>query len=497
MITFYTKFRRSLLIFVVFQQLKEFQSRQKPELTQHVHTESSKSSEETPQSSLTNSFTNASDLGQETIPNQYTDVSLGTNPDFSAFFNNSVNPSAQENMFQTFGDQFVQQYSNETLVQPQYHPNEVMELSATSQEYPSHKPTAQFISENYSNEFSEKLAPAQDISKQIAEELHAVTMKLNTELVKNNDLIDQLTKQNRVIEGLQFELHKVRLENSTKTNVDVNSLQGQLDAHAQTIGILVGEKAELTAALAKYQGLAKSNASEVEELQGRLNASRHRVSVLERDIGNMKSSHEKYDTTQQKLCDELEQCQEEIKKLKKISVDSEEEIAELKRSSSLKSERIGMLEQELRKNNSELELSKLRVEQLSGGDVVESDGHLEKLSTEKSFFEQKTHELEGVIQQLNAERDQSGQQYQNYVQQLNEEITKLAHQLEERVVENERLSKREEGLVKHVGDLERQMQQQFNKQKKIYEASANSEDFNHLKSRCDAMEVEKAQWEVS
>lgn len=476
-------------------QLKEFQSRQKPDLPQNGSIETS--TVETPQDNVNNYSFTSSLQDQQPVPYQNYDRTFGTNAnqaDLSAFFNNSVVPGAQQNMFQMFGDQLAQQHTNTVH---QYHPSEVNEPPTTLLET-SYVPVTQSIDNNFS-EFPSNVATAPDlnISQQLSDELHATNLKLNAEQLKNMELVGQLSKQSAKIEELQMELQKVKLENSAKTNVDAESLKEQLDAHAQTISILVGEKAELTAALTKYQGLARSNASEVEELQGRLNASRHRVSVLERDIGNMKSSHERYDSTQQKLCDELEQCQEEIKKFKKNILEAEEEIAELKRSSSLKSEKIGTLEQELKKINSELELSKLRVEQLSIGDVIESAGRLENLGTEKIFFEQKARELEGVVQQLNAERDQSNQQYQNYVQQLNQEISKLAQQLQEYVAENERLSKREQGLVKHVGELERQIQQQISKQKKNSEVSVTSEEMDSLKAQCDALQGEKAQWEVS
>lgn len=496
--------------------MKEFQSRQKSDLPQNANTESSlEETRETPQSSLTNSFTSSAHQDQDTISHQNYDPTFGANTtvlhqnydptfgadsnrsDFSAFFNNSaVSDAQQNNMFQMFGEHKIAE--QHTILQNQ--PNEVNELSSTSQNT-FYSPATQ-LTDSYTSytDSSSSVATVLNVakSKELSDELHAVTLKLNAELVKNSELVDQMSKQNGLIEGLQLELHKTKLENSVKTNVvDAESLKGQLDSHAQTIRILVDERAELTATVAKYQGIAHSNASEVEELQGRLNASRHRVSVLERDIGNMKQSHEKYDSTQQKLCDELEQCQEEIKKFKKIVSDAEEEMAELKRSSSLKSEKIATVEQELKKKNSELELSKLRVEQLSVGDVVQSDGRLiENLGAEKLFFEQKTHELEGVIQQLNADRDQSSQQYQNYVQQLNQEISKMAQQLQEYVAENERLSKREQGLVKHVGDLERQIQQQFSKQKKNTEVAVTSAEVVSLQSRCDVLEGEKAQWEV-
>ncbi|XP_037025485.1 golgin subfamily A member 2 [Bradysia coprophila] len=506
------KLSKSEKIAAAKKKLKEFQTRQKPDPAQNVYTEipSAETPRDTPQNGLTSSFTSTAYPDQGTIPQQNYDSAFGTDTghtNFSAYFNSPVNSDAQQNLFQGFGEQLQQQQQEQQQIDTYSRPrsNEMNEFTGIQQQTTfipephslTTQETTQMSSPQFIDHFGEcATVPLADATNQLSDELQATTSKLSAALDKNNELAGQLTEQSGLIDRLQLELHKVKLENSVKTNLDAESLKGQLDAHAQTIGILVGEKAELTAALTKYQGLAHSNASEVEELQGRLNASRHRVSVLERDIGNMKSSHEKYDTTQQKLCDELEQCQEEIKKFKKIVSDSEEEIAELKRSSTLKAEKIGSLEQELKKRSSELELSKLRVEQLSIGDGVQSEGQLENLSAEKLFYEQKTHELEGVVQQLNAEREQSGQQYQNYVQQLNQEIAKLAQQLQEYVADNERLSKREQALVKHVGELERQIQQQFNKQKRNAEMSVSTEEIEALKSRCGALEEEKAKSEA-
>lgn len=497
-------------------QLKEFQTRQtKPDLPQNVYTElpPAETPRETPQSILASSFTSTPYQDQGIIPTQNYDSAIGMDTghnNFSAYFNNPAVADTQQNLFQVFGEQLQQQHQHFDPIDPiqQFHSNEankygeiqqqtafMPEPYTTTTQQTTHMSSPPFT--NNSGECAIPTVPLADVTKQLSDQLQATTLQLNDALVQNNALVGQLTEQRGLIDSLQLELHKMKLENSAKTNLDAQSLKGQLDAHAQTIGILVGEKAELTAALTKYQSLTHSNASEVEELQGRLNASRHRVSVLERDIGNMKSSHEKYDTNQQKLCDELEQCQEEIKKMKKFESDSKEEIAELKRSSTLKGEKISSLEQELKKRSSELELSKLRVEQLSTGDGVQSDGQLENLSAEKLFFEQKTQELEGVIQQLNAELEQSGQQYQNYVHQLNQEISKLAQQLQEYVAENERLSKREQARVKHVGELEKQIQQQISKQKRSVDMTVSNDETDALKSRCTTLEAEKAQAEVS
>lgn len=291
--------------------------------------------------------------------------------------------------------------------------------------------------------------------------------ELNVEQQKTHELNVLILNQNSQIATLQNEIEKSKLNNSTQLTMEIGPLQEQLQSHVQTIGILVGEKAELSAALNTYQTLAKSKVTEIEELQGRLNASRHRVQVLEKEIGTVRSSYEKYDSSQQRLCNELEHSQEIIVKLKKHLDDSNEQVSELKQKVSLKSKDIENMEINLAQIKSDLSLSQLRVEQFSAGDSIETDSKIETLMQQKLFFEQQVQDLQKMVQQLGTERDQSSQQYQNYVQQLNKETASLAQQLHEYVADNERLSKREESLVKHVGELERQIQQQIARQKTI------------------------------
>lgn len=64
-----------------------------------------------------------------------------------------------------------------------------------------------------------------------------------------------------------------------------------------------------------------------------------------------------------------------------------------------------------------------------------------------------------MVQQLETEREQSNQQYQNYVQHLNKEITAFSERNSKLTEENTRLAERERGLVEHVGELEKQLQQ--------------------------------------
>ena len=333
---------------------------------------------------------------------------------------------------------------------------------------------------------------------------------LNIEKQRNVELNIQLLHQNSQIEKLHMELEKIKLENSTKVTLEIGPLQEQLQSHVQTIGILVGEKAELSAALAKYQSLAQGKVTEIEELQARLTASRHRVQVLEKEMATLKSSYEKYDSSQQKLCTELENTQEDMSKMRKQAEDASEEIGELKRKLSLKNKDISELENVVAKTKSDLSLSQLRIEQFSAGDSLEADTKVETLTQQKLFYENKVQELQKSIHQIGGERDQASQQYQNYVQQQNKEIANLAEQLQHFTVDNDRLTKREESLVKHIGELERQIQQQISKQKSFKEVHQEmTKDTNNAGNKllneqalaskqliCDQLEKEKLTLEV-
>lgn len=342
-----------------------------------------------------------------------------------------------------------------------------------------------------------------DLSLQIAQLEAQQEQELAVERHRNSELNIQLRSQIGQFEALQNEMQLLQVANSTKSTMELGPLQEQLRAHVQTIGVLVGEKAELAAGLNKFQGLAKQKCEEVEELQGRLNASRHRVQVLEKDLADVRQSREQYNTGQERLCSELEACQEERHTLQKRLEDASDDIAELNQKLSLKNKDIGRLEVELTAARSEISLVNLRVQQFSAGDSLESDRTVEQLTQQKLHFERVNQDLQKMVQQLGTERDQSNAQYQSYVQQLNKDSATLAAQLQEYVGENERLSKREESLVKHVGDLERQIQQQMTKQKNFKEVHVNRDNsvaedsLNSWIAKYTALEAEKLQLQVS
>lgn len=326
--------------------------------------------------------------------------------------------------------------------------------------------------------------------------------ELVIERQRNHELSIQLLNQNTQIEQLRSQIHRLAGENSSKVIMEIGPLQQQLQSHVQTIGVLVGEKAELSAGLAKFQSLARQKITEVEELQGRLNASRHRVQTLERDISTAKTSSERIEETQQKLCFELESGQEQLKAKQRQLDELSEECSELRRSLTRRTTDTDSLNNQLQESRAQLSLAQLRVEQLTAGDGLHlDDSKIEQLAQQKLSFERQVAELQQIVQQLGAERDQANQQYQNYVQTLNKEIGQLAQQLQTYVTDNERLAQREESLVRHVGELERQMQQQMAKQKNFQKShhEANLEqhpDYTIWKGQQNELENEKSKLQV-
>lgn len=288
------------------------------------------------------------------------------------------------------------------------------------------------------NEFSELEVRNQQLDK-----------FLQNEKNRNQELSLQLLEHNSLIEDLK---------------IQIGPIHEQLQSHIQTIGILVGEKAELTAGLTKYQNMAEEKSGEVEELQSRLGASRHRVQDLENEMNRLKSYRDTTDESHQKISSEVDRNNQEILRLNKINEEVSDEISELKQKLFLKNKSFIELQEELERKRSELNISHLRVEQLSSGDVTSVDSQIENLAQQRIAYEQQISDLQKMIQQLGSERDQASNHYQNYVQQLNKEVNFFKEKNSEFSEENDRLLKREESLVKHMSELEKQLQQHMSRQ---------------------------------
>lgn len=303
------------------------------------------------------------------------------------------------------------------------------------------------------------------ILKQHVQELNDL---LQVEKMRNHELSVKVTQQHSTIEGLTSELNELR-----KCATTITSLQQQVNAHIQTVNILVGEKSDLTAKLQQRDQRISDYESECVELQGRLKASRYRVAELEKDLSTLAQSHQKYDGSQQALCTELETLQEETKHLKRLHQDACDENTEFKHLLMQKTKEIEELKTVIGTKSSELEMVRVRVEQLTGGDSMQSIDP--KSSTKPAQQDQQrlldaerqVIELQNMISELTNDRDRTQQQYQTYVQHLTSETVSLTQRIQELTKANEKLTKREESLVNHVQELEKQIQKQISTQRRL------------------------------
>lgn len=316
---------------------------------------------------------------------------------------------------------------------------------------------------------------------------------LAVEQQKNEQLHLQLKEHQSRLSQLESDLDKVRAESEAQLTREVGSLQEQLQLHAQTVGILVGEKTELQSALNKSQQLAKQKAGEVEELQGRLKASRHKVTELEKELSATNTNNQELQRTVEVLTAEVEKLKVENKLVTKNLEETEEEKSEIQQKLNTKTSEVSSLQQQLQEKQSQLSLTQLRIQQLSISGNTELDSQIETLTQQKISLEHQVAQLQQAVRSVTAERDQASQQYQQYVQQLNSQLQTLASKLESATTENENLLSREQSLIHHVSELEKQLQQQQQQQSlQIKEsASEDSDKILKLQEKLSDLEEEK------
>lgn len=282
---------------------------------------------------------------------------------------------------------------------------------------------------------------------------------LKNEQMKNDELNLQLREYLTKISQLELESKQTKNEQEAKMSRDIGPLQDQLQYHIQRVGILVGEKTELTMALNQSQATAKQKTSECEELHGRLKASRHRVAELEKEVNYLKSFKDNMDKHGQENHREVERLRLEYNLLKEVVQEATEESSELKEKLNAKINECLQLQQEVQEKNSQLSLTRLKIQQLTIGENTQIESQLEIYNQQKISLEQQITELSQTIKTVTSERDQANQQYQQYVQQLNGQIQSLAEALETKNKDHETLANREQSLVKHISDLEKHLQQ--------------------------------------
>ena len=250
-------------------------------------------------------------------------------------------------------------------------------------------------------------------------------------------------------------------------------LQEQLNYHEQTINLLVAEKTELSNLLLQSESIIKQKDAESNDYNARLRTSGSRVADLERELNILRTEKD----LNKKSIKENEEYVHIVKKLETLAQEKEEvaqSVSELcEKLSESKSKNL-VLQKRVDSLTSQLSLSDVKIQQLCLGNSSQT---VEELQQQIAGFESQVNELNDKIKNANVEKEQFNLQYQQYVQQLNDQLSHITQRLEDKIRENETLASREQQLVKQIGDLEKILQ------KNQIEQKPSSNDLDYINKK--------------
>lgn len=288
-----------------------------------------------------------------------------------------------------------------------------------------------------------------------------------------NDLHVQVNRYHSRVAELEEILATKDSEFEAKLVREINPLKEQLQVHTQTTGILIAEKAELTAALAQSQRTAKQNAEELEEMSGKLKHSQLRINELEKELTQIKSNS----TDTQKNAQQIQQTYDELEKkyyeLRREKEDLELEISELKQKLNLKNTEFISLQQEFQEKAALLSLNELRIQQLT-----DTSQTLESQHQTVTVLEQQLAQMRETLRLVNNEKDEASRQYQNYVRQLDAQQAKLFNEVENGSKIINDLESREKSYVQRLSDLEQQLQHEREKNESLLPLQDRNDEIN-------------------
>lgn len=442
--------------FVILQylKLKEFQSHKKPDGDQTNVPDINQANEEEKiiENSVAGEFGNQSATASffDSIPND-TSSFIQNVPTLTPLEVQQNSPTVQQNSFNNF--QTPESYSNAV--------QSVMDHFSMP---PTQEALANFP--NPSNYFQPQVPTFNQLQSQPNDD-------------KIKELHEQINQQSLQIAQLksEVEFHRTTATNLQRNSEELGRMKQYEQQHGDTIKILVTEKSHLNDALQKSENVVATLKGENEELHNRLNVSRHRVKQLESISSNVQSSSPKTADIDPRKIEEL--VNERLKIIQLSLEAAENEKTELKLLLSQKKIEMENLQKNYDHLNTELHMQSIKIAQLSDGIQPEQPTNLTQIASftqEVAIKQQQINELNSILDQLNREKEASETQYQNYVSAMTREMDLLKENSIELSNENTALVKREQELLKHVSDLERQMQQQLHKQKTYAENNQSEKE---------------------
>ena len=318
------------------------------------------------------------------------------------------------------------------------------------------------------------------------------------------DLHAQVSRYGSRVSELEAILSAKEAEFEANLLREVNPLKEQLKVYAQTTGLLVGEKAELGAALEECRAIAQRKTLEVEELAGKLKICQIRASELERELAHAKSSVEDTRKMYQTLHLDYAELDKKYNELGEMREDDQLEISELRQEVSMKNSDISSLERELEEKRTLLSLSELKIRQLSGTPPARETRTLEGDEDDESQhcavvrLQEQLSQLRETLRCVNEEKEQAAKRYENYVRQLDERYEKMAKEHEASRSKLRALEDREPTYIERLADLDRSLQRERQKVEKLLPLDAleaRAEQIDHLTKSLDALTLENANLE--
>ncbi|XP_012279580.1 golgin subfamily A member 2 isoform X2 [Orussus abietinus] len=259
---------------------------------------------------------------------------------------------------------------------------------------------------------------------------------------------------------------------------EVNPLKEQLQLHAQTTGILVGEKAELDAALTQIQFTAKQKAVEVEELSSKLKASQLRVGELEKELVNVKSGTEEKGNVHENLQKSYEDLERKHLEIRKAKEDLELESSELKQKLNFKTTEVLTLQEQLQEKAALLSLNEIRIQQLTTS--PQAAQALDEQTNAVVTLEQEVTDLKEALSSACQEKEEISKQYQSYVRQIEAEHSRILAAIETERKAFGDWEVREQSYIQRLSFLEQQLQRER-------ERADSSTSVENYKEQVDAL----------
>lgn len=307
-----------------------------------------------------------------------------------------------------------------------------------------------------------------------------------------SDLHIQVSRYHSRVAELEGILATKDSEFEAKLVRELNPLKEQLQVHTQTTGILIAEKAELTAALAQSQKTARQNSEEIEELSGKLKHSQLRINELEKELTQTRSNS----TDTQKNAQQVQQVYDELEKkyceLRKEKEDLELEMSELKQKLNLKNTEFITLQQEFQEKAALLSLNELRIQQLT-----DTSQTLESQHQTVTVLEQQLAQMRETLKLVNNEKDEASRQYQNYVRQLDAQQAKLFNEVESGKKTISDLENREKSYIQRLSDLEQQLQHEKNKSETVLTSQDHNEEITNLMKSIEQLTAQQERLHIA